>query len=83
MLLTVMVCLHLATVFIPMAAWLLAAARVTAYVLVLPLSLLALLGMFRVMKGLSTTENRATATLTALAPLGALLPILVGLLGNP
>lgn len=39
--------------------------------------------MFRVMKGLSTTENRAAATLTALATLGALLPILVGLLGNP
>lgn len=82
LLFTMEIGLHLATAHVPMADWLLTALRVFMYVIVLPLSLLALLGMLRVVEGLSTAENRTDAILAALAILGALLPILVNLLGN-
>ncbi len=74
--------LHLATVYVPVAGWLFAASRVFVYVLVLPLSLLTLLGAFRVLEGLSTPKSRTDAVLAALAILGALLPVLVSLLGG-
>jgi hypothetical protein len=50
------------------------AARVVAYVLVLPLSLLMMLGVFRVIGGLKNAEHRTDAVLALLALLGALLP---------
>ena len=75
---TVATGLHLATVYIPMADWLLTAARIVAYVLVPPWSLLALVGVFRVIAGM-TTEKRTDAVLALLA----LLPILVSLIGKP
>jgi hypothetical protein len=72
--------LHLSTVYVPMAGWVLTVLRLFAYILVLPLSLLTMLGGFRIIGGLRTGEHRTDA---ALALLGALLPILVSLLGNP
>ena len=76
--------LHLATVYIPMTNGLVTAARIVAYLLVLPWSLLMLLGVFRVIEGLSTPKHRTDAILTILALLGALLPLLASLLfGTP
>jgi hypothetical protein len=80
---TVATFLHLATVFIPMADWLLTAARIATYLLVLPWSLLTLLGVFRIIGGLFTPEHRTDAVFTILALLGALLPLLASLLGKP
>jgi hypothetical protein len=50
---------------------------------VLPWGLLALLGVFRIIGGLSTPEHRTDAVLTIVALLGALLPLLASLLGKP
>ena len=58
-------------------------ARAVAYVLVLPLSLLTMLGVFRVIGGPKNAEHRTDAVLALLALLGALLPLVVGVLGNP
>ena len=57
-------------------------ARVVAYVLVLPLSLLMMLGVFRVTGGLKTAEHRTDVVLALLALLGALLPLVVSVLRN-
>ena len=57
--------------------------RVAGYVLVLPLSLLMMLGVFRVIGGLKNAEHRTDAVLALLALLGALLPLVVSVLGNP
>jgi hypothetical protein len=52
------------------------------YMLVLSLSLLMMLGVFRVTGGLKNTEHRTDAVLALLALLGALLPLVVSVLGN-
>jgi hypothetical protein len=57
--------------------------RVVAYVLVLPLSLLMMLGVFRVIGGLKNAEHHTGAVLALLALLGTLLPLVVSGLGNP
>jgi hypothetical protein len=80
---TVVAALHLATVYVPMPGWVLIAVRLFTYLLVLPLSLLTMLGVFRVIGGLGTSEHRTDAALALLALLGALLPILVSLFSNP
>ena len=80
---TVVTGLHLATVYVPMADGLLIAARVVAYLLVWPLCLLTMLGVFRIVGGLRTAEHRTDAVLALLALLGALLPILVSVIGTP
>jgi hypothetical protein len=51
-------------------------------VLVLSLSLLMMLGVFRVTGGLKNTEHRTDAVLALLTLLGALLPLVVSVLGN-
>jgi hypothetical protein len=50
---------------------------------VLPLSLLMMLGVLRVIGGLKNAEHRTDAVLALLALLGALLPLVVSVLRNP
>jgi hypothetical protein len=74
--------LHLTTVYVPMPGWLVAVLRIFAYILVLPLSILAVLGLVRAIQALPTPTSRTDAILTLLAFLGALLPILASIFGT-
>jgi hypothetical protein len=74
--------LHLTTVYIPMPGWLVALLRIFAYILVLPWSILATLGLVRAIDALPTPASRTDAILTLLAFLGALLPILASIFGT-
>lgn len=74
---TLTAALHLATVYIPMAGWLVTVLRLVAYLIALPFSILALLGLVRSIEAHPAPTNRTDAILTLLAFLGALLPILV------
>lgn len=75
--------LHLGTVYVPMPGWLLTALRLCEYILVLPLSLLTMLAVFRIIGALRTGEHRTEAILALLAVLGALLPIVISVIGAP
>jgi len=75
--------LHLLTVYVPMPGGFDTALRLVAYVLVLPWSILATLGLVRAIDALPTPTSRTDAILTLLAFLGAILPILVSIFGTP
>ncbi len=83
-LLAVAAALHLITVSVPMPGWLVSGLRIFSYVLVLPWSILATLGLVRAINALPTTTSRTDAILTLLAFLGALIPpILASIFGTP
>jgi hypothetical protein len=75
--------LHLTTVYIPMPNGLIVALRLIVYALGLPWLILAWLGAVRLIEALPAHTNWTHAILTILAFLGALLPILVSVLGSP
>lgn len=75
--------LHLLTVYIPLGDFLFTVMRLVAAVLGLPLSLLLLLGVAGFIDELPAPTNRSDATLTVLAFIGALLPIVVSVFSAP